>query len=69
MSIHKMQNRDSLGNTAIMNSIVSKAICKMQNGSITIVKQDNTIIQINVNERINFENQIKNEDFIKGAKL
>jgi len=69
MSIHKKQNRDSIDITAIMNNIVFKSICKIQNGSITIIKQDNSIIQVNVNEKIHFEKQIENEDFVEGVLL
>ncbi len=35
-----------------LKNIIFETIGNMQNGSITIVKQDNMVIQINVNEKI-----------------
>ncbi len=53
MVIQKTQNKDTTAAKTAMKNIVLHALCNIQNGSITVVKQDNIVIQVNVNETIN----------------
>ncbi len=69
MSIHRKQNRDSIDILALMNNIVFKSICNIQDGSITIIKQDNSIIQVNINEKIQVDEHKKSEGFVEGVLL
>lgn len=54
VSMTKTKKREALNNSVISNIIFCEA-CKIQNGSIKIIKQDNTVIQVNINETIIFE--------------
>jgi len=65
MAVSKNKNRSSKLNFMIIDNIVFNTACKIQNGSIKIIKQDNIIIQININEKIDFNNQGVNEQQVK----
>jgi hypothetical protein len=69
MSIQKKQNSDLADINVRINNMIFDAICKIGNGSITIIKQDKIVIQINVSEKINFDQQTENESFAKEAVL
>lgn len=68
MSISKNKNRDSFSRPIISN-IVFDAACKIQNGSIKIIKQDNIVIQININEKIILDNRVCIENFAEEVIL
>ena len=65
MAVSRNKNRSSKLNLMIIDNIVFNTACKIQNGSIKIIKQDNIIIQININEKIDFNNQGVNEQQVK----
>lgn len=68
MSISNSKKSDSLSRVVISNIVLNEA-CKIQNGSIKIIKQDNIVIQINVNEKIILDNQVQKENFVEEAVL
>ncbi len=68
MSISK-KDREFTGIKAIMNNIVLSTACEMQNGSITIIKQDNTIIQVNINEKIDLSSQADAGNIVEEAVI
>ncbi|HEY9061819.1 MAG TPA: DUF2292 domain-containing protein [Pseudobacteroides sp.] len=41
-----------------LSTIIVRAVGDIQNGSVTIIKQDNTVIQVNLNEKITLENDV-----------
>jgi hypothetical protein len=41
-----------------LSTFIVRAVGDIQNGSVTIIKQDNTVIQVNVNEKIALENDV-----------
>ncbi len=41
-----------------LSTIIVRAVGDIQNGSVTIIKQDDTVIQVNVNEKIALENDM-----------
>ena len=57
MVVSKSKNRSSKLNFMIIDNIVYNTACKIQNGSIKIIKQDDIIIQININEKFDFNHQ------------
>ncbi len=69
MSIQRKQTTDSAGINAAINTMIFDTICKIRDGSITIIKQDKIVIQINVSEKINFNQPTENESFAKEAVL
>lgn len=68
MSIAKSKNKDFLKKTNMENMILNAA-CKIQDGSIKIIKQDNIIIQININERIVFNSWPENRNCLEEVAL
>lgn len=67
MSIRKKASRDFAGINQRVNNMIFDAIYNIQNGSVTIIKQDKTVIQINVSEKINFDNQAGSGNFVEEA--
>jgi len=65
MVVSKSKNRSSKLNFMIIDNIVYNTACKIQNGSIKIIKQDDIIIQININEKFDFNHQGVNEQHEK----
>ncbi|MDS1030780.1 DUF2292 domain-containing protein [Bacillota bacterium LX-D] len=57
---------DIVVKTKLKNTLL-EALYTIQNGSITVIKQDNTIIQINLNETIFLGDQSIKENVAKGA--
>lgn len=54
VSMTNTKKREAYNKSVISNIIFCEA-CKIQNGSIKIIKQDNTVIQVNINETIILE--------------
>jgi hypothetical protein len=69
MSIQKKTNSNLTGITPKINNMIFDAIYNIQNGSVTIIKQDKTVIQINVSEKINFDNQLGSSNFVEEAVI
>lgn len=67
MSIQKKAGSDLTGINPRINNMIFDAIISIQNGSVTIIKQDKTVIQINVNEKIIFDNQAGSGNFVEEA--
>lgn len=65
MAISKSKNRNSAFNFRVVDNIVFNTASKIQNGSIKIIKQDNIIIQININEKIIINNTAINDEYVK----
>lgn len=65
MIVPKSKNRNSAHNFKVIDNIVFNTARKIQNGSIKIIKQDNIIIQININEKIVIDNAYVNEEHVK----
>lgn len=47
-------------------TIIVRAVGDIQNGYVTIIKQDDTVIQINLNEKITLEND---EVFLRSSSF
>ena len=69
MSIQKKTSSDLTGINPRINNMIFDAIYNIQNGSVTIIKQDKTVIQINVSEKINIDNQVMSSNFVEEAIL
>jgi len=69
MSIQKKRSNGLTNINTMINNMIFDAICSIGNGSVTIIKQDKTVIQINVSEKINFDNQAASRDFVEEAVL
>lgn len=69
MSIQKNPNNNLKATNPKINNMIFDAIYNIQNGSVTIIKQDKTVIQINVSEKINFNNQHGSSNFVEEAVI
>jgi hypothetical protein len=56
---------DDLRTRNRMNEILFKKLHDMHNGSITIIKQDNTVIQINIRNRFCFTERDNTDIFME----
>jgi|GEM_PF-1108178 len=65
MKCPKRKN-DIAARTKLKNTIL-EALHTIQNGFITIIKQDDTIIQINLNETVLLDGQGIKENIARGA--
>lgn len=69
MDVQAKQSRDLNYTNPGINNMIIDAICNIGNGSVTIIKQDKTVIQINVSERISFGNQTLSSNVVEEAIL
>jgi len=53
MPAHKQEFRHRVD---LFERTVLKALSNVKDGSITVIKQDNTIIQVNIMENLNWDN-------------
>jgi hypothetical protein len=60
------KNKNSLSTKAIVSEIILQLLHDMQNGSITIIKQDNTVIQVNIHQKTCFGKQVITDDLVEG---
>ena len=67
MGIQKTQSKDTAATKAVMKNIILNALCNIQNGCITVVKQDNIVIQVNVNESIILDKKQANRNLSEEA--
>ncbi|MCX7745362.1 MAG: YezD family protein [Clostridia bacterium] len=65
MSFQKREKPQAVKIT--LKKFILENLCNIQNGSITIVKQDNTVIQVNVNETITLSTNSLKVNLAEGA--
>jgi hypothetical protein len=69
MGIQRKRSNSITNINTMINNMIFDAICNIVNGSVTIIKQDKTVIQINVSEKISLDDEALSEDFVKEAVL